>query len=64
MILQGESDRVTQEEGDGEGTFELEVNLSTGEELIGESSGVHNYFTFFSSSMLLAFGMAICESWN
>ena len=57
-------DRVTQEEGDGEGTFELEVNLFTGEEIIGESSGFHNYFTFLSSSMLLAFGIAICESWN
>merc|ERR1712050_234789 len=59
VVLQGESGRKTQEEGDGEGTFELEVNLSSGEELIGESSGVHNYFALLSSTMLLAFGMII-----
>ena len=64
MTLQGERGRVTQEEGDGEGTFELEVNLSSGEEPTGESSGVDNHFTFMSSTMLLAFGMAIYESCN
>merc|ERR1712232_389096 len=64
MTLQGASDRVTQEEGDGEGTFEMEVNLSPGEEPTAESSSIHKHFTFMSSTVLLAFGMAVYGSWN
>ena len=64
MTLQGASDLVTQQEGDGEGTFELEVNLSSVENPTVEGSGNHNYRTFMSSTMLLAFGIAIYEGWN
>lgn len=59
MTLQGASDRITQEDGDGEGSFGLEVNFSLGEEPTAESSSVRNYCTFMSRTMLLAFAMII-----
>ena len=59
MALHGESGRVIQEEGDGEGIFELEVNLSPVEETTAGSNGIHNYCAFMSSIILLAFGIAI-----
>ena len=59
MTLQGASDRVSQEDGDGEGSFGLEVNLSPGEKPTAESSSIHNYCTLMSSTMLLAFAMII-----
>jgi len=58
------SSDVTQEEGDGEGTSEMEVNLSPGEEPTAESSSIHTHFTFMSSTVLLAFWMAVYGNWN
>ena len=64
MTFQQERGRVTQEEGDGEGTSEMEVNLSPGEEPTAESSSIHTHFTFMSSTVLLAFWMAVYGNWN
>ena len=47
MALQAGSGGETQEEADWEGTFELEVNLSTGKEPITESSSIHKFLYIY-----------------
>ena len=47
MTLQAGSGGETQEEADWEGTFELEVNLSTGKEPITESSSIHKFLYIY-----------------
>lgn len=66
MTMHGDSGRVIQEEGDGEGSFQLEVNISPAEESTTESSSFQNYcaITRMSSIILLAFGTAIYDNWN